>query len=309
MDNNIIISICIPTRNRPLILKKTLNSIYCDKVDSKKFEVIIYDSSDNNDTQNLIYETFKYDNIIYIHGLNKNYLNLIEALKLGNGFFLKLHNDYTEFVSDSLNDIIRFIDNSLLEKPLLFFSNGNIESNDFEIFTDFNKFLIKINYLCTWSTMFGIWKDDLDIIEKQDLNHMFPHTDLLLNLYSKKRFYINNKKYFINNIISSKGGYDLFQTFSVIFLELIHQKYLENKIAFKTYQIIKNHLFYKFLIKWYCDLVILPNKYTFLKINIKKSLLTNYTYYNFFLLLILAYLRAFYLIFKKITSIFFSAKK
>lgn len=308
MENSKVLSICIPTRERPIILKNTLDSIYNDNISLNKFEVVIYDSSDNLDTKNLV-ETYKHENLIYIHGQNKKYLNLIESLKHGSGRFLKLHNDYTEFKFGSLDNLINYIEINSKDQPVLFFTNSEINSIENEEYDNFDSFLIKINYLCTWSTMFGIWKSDFDLMNTDSLNEMFPHTDLLLDLTHKKRYHIINKNLFINNAITSKGGYDLFYTFSVTFLKLLTEKFEKNNIAQITYKSIRNNLLNKFLIIWYSDTVILPNQYTFIKKDIKSSILTNYSYLSYIKLLILAHLRASYFILLKIKSIIFNGKK
>lgn len=305
MADNIILSICIPTRERPLILKNTLDSIYNSISSLDKFEVVIYDSSEKMDTKRLV-ENYKFDNIIYVYGPNKNYLNLIEALKLGKGIFLKLHNDYSEFKIGSLIRLINYIEKKSKDKPGLFFTNSEIKSIDNEEFEDFNSFLIKINYWCTWSTLFGIWKSDFDLIEKESLNCMFPHTELLLEMTNKKRYLINNDNYFINNVVRNKGGYDLFYTFSVIFINLLSDKLNKNSISIRTFTILKYKLLDEFLVNWYCGIVIFKNKYTFTTSNIKESILTNYSSYDYLNLLFASYLKAFFLIIKKFYSFFFS---
>jgi len=308
MEDDIILSICIPTRERPLILKNTLDSIYNEFNSQYKFEVVIYDSSEKMDTKNLI-ENYKFDNLNYVYGPNKNYLNLIEALKLGKGNFLKLHNDYSEFKIGSLNSLINCIEKNSKHKPGLFFSNREIESIVDGEFEDFNSFLTKINYWCTWSTLFGIWKSDFDLMNKDSLNDMFPHTELLLDMTNKEKYIIINECFFINNNVKNKGGYDLFYTFSVVFLNLLSEKVKKKAITIKTFNILKYKLLKEFLVNWYCGIVIFPNKYTFIKVNIKKSILTNYSYYDYLNLLFLSYLKALFLIIKKIRSFILNFKK
>jgi hypothetical protein len=308
MKDNIILSICIPTRERPIILKNTLDSIYNSFSSLDKFEVVIYDSSEKMDTKVLI-ENYKYENLNYVYGPNKNGLNLIEALKLGKGDFLKLHNDYSEFKIGSLNSLINCIEKNSKDKPVLFFTNREIESIDDGEFEDFNSFLTKINYWCTWSTLFGVWKSDFDLMNKDSLNDMFPHTELLLDMTNKEKYIIINECFFINNTVKNKGGYDLFYTFSVVFLNLLSEKVKKKVITIQTFNILKYKLLKEFLVNWYCGIVIFPNKYTFIKVNIKKSILTNYSYYDYLNLLFLSYLKALFLIIKKIRSFILNFKK
>lgn len=65
-----LVSICIPTYNRPELLKELLDSIFCQKFTN--FEVIITDNSSNEKTKDLITSVFGNKNIIY----HKNHINL-----------------------------------------------------------------------------------------------------------------------------------------------------------------------------------------------------------------------------------------
>lgn len=58
-----LLSICIPTLNRPKLLKSTLESIF--KCNKSSIEVVIIDGSKNNNTKDLIYSEYKNKNISY----------------------------------------------------------------------------------------------------------------------------------------------------------------------------------------------------------------------------------------------------
>lgn len=309
MSGNKIISICIPTRNRDSILRNTLESIYRENIPLNEFEIVIYDSSDNLDTKNLIRDYFNFENLIYVNGPNYGYLNLVEVLKLGKGKFLKLHNDYSEFIPGSLIKVIKFISDYEPIRPVIFFSNNSIKSIKLQEFNNLDSLLGEINYLCTWSTMFGIWKFDFDLMSLGKLNHMFPHTDLLLELSNKTKYIINNDQIFRNATIHGKGGYNLFYTFSVDFLNLLKDKVNDDKISFETFVLIKNQLFKTFLVKWYCDLIVLPNKYTFEKRDIKKSILINYTFGDFLTMCGMAYVKALIIVFKRLIAIILNGER
>ena len=92
-----IVSICIPTYGRVEILKNTLDSIFSQCVESAKFEVCISDNSPTDETEQMLKLYFSdKTNLVYSKSTSEGFINSIEALKLGDGKFLKLHNNYTK---------------------------------------------------------------------------------------------------------------------------------------------------------------------------------------------------------------------
>lgn len=304
-----LLSICIPTRNRNEVLIETLKSIYHENNISDKFEVIIYDTSDNLETKNSIKDFSLHENITYTHQKDKGYLNLIESLKLANGLYLKLHNDYSKLNSGAIEEMILFIEEHIANKPALFFTNGHFKNSQIETYFSFDTFIYKINYLSSWSTMFGIWKDDFDSIKNCKIEKMFPHTSLLLELAYKDEFIINDYVFVINQQISNKGGYNLFYTFSVVFLNLLKEQVVKKNITYQTYSFIKKRLLKDFLVKWYSMTVILPNTYTFDITKIKASIIYNYSYSEYLYLIFFSYLESFNVTLRKMIIKFFNAKR
>jgi abequosyltransferase len=307
--NNKLLSICIPTRNRKDVLVQTLKSIFEENNISEKFEVIIYDTSDNLETKSSIKNFSHYENIIYTHQKDKGYLNLIESLKIANGLYLKLHNDYSKLNSRSIEKMIFFIEEHVANKPALFFTNGHLKNSHIEAFSSFDLFMHKINYLSTWSTMFGIWKDDFDSIQNCKIEKMFPHTSLLLELANKDEFIINDYVFVINQQISNKGGYNLFYTFSVVFLNLLKEQVVKKNITNHTYNFIKKKLLKDFLVKWYSMTVLLPNTYTFDLTKIKISILYNYSYSEYLYFIFLSYINSLNIKLKNIINNYLNAKR
>lgn len=293
-----LVSICIPTRNRKEVLFNTLKSIDESNVDASDFDVVIYDSSDNNDIEKELIDLKLNYSVQYFFGPNNGYLNLISVLQLGNGHFLKLHNDYSTFTSDGLKNLINVIRNNLDVKSLFFFSNGQLNQGSKQ-FTDFDRFLRYISFYCSWSTCVGFWKDDFLETDKSLLTPMFPHTSILLQHYQKKSIYVDNTIYWENSIIKNKGGYELFKTFSIDFIEMLKLAKSEGIISLKTLFKIKFDLANKFFPYWYSNTQLLETNYSFKKENVAKSLLVNYTLLSYLLIVIKAHLIALKAKFKK----------
>ena len=146
MENQPILSICIPTYKREYLIEKLINGIYAQNCDRSLFEVCITDNSETDETQKLIQNKFSgIENLHYKKVECEGYRNSIEALKLGNGQFLKLHNDYTMFHDGCLAKLIDNVAALAKDKPVVFYTlRGKDEVRSLR---DFDKFMDDINYL------------------------------------------------------------------------------------------------------------------------------------------------------------------
>jgi abequosyltransferase len=285
-----LISICIPTRGRSDILENTLNSIFNSNIPYTDFELVIYDSSDDDSTQKVV-KNHIHKNLIYKKGENFGYYNLIEVLRMGSGSYLKLHNDYSILNEGSLVKMVTRIKELQLQKPLLVFTNGALKLKGSLATKTFNDFMQNISYFSTWSNVFGIWNEDFDILKDMDVNPMFPHTSLLYSLHDKESYFIDNDKLFDNKIVSGKGGYDLFETFGVNYLGILNNCSLQGIISLRTLKFIKRDMLINFFSYWFSETGIRNNRYTFIQSNIKPHILVNYSIGEYWLMKILAYLR------------------
>lgn len=261
-----IVSICIPTYGRVEILKNTLDTIFSQCVENEKFEVCISDNSPTDETEQMLkmYYSDK-TNLVYNKSTCEGFLNSIEALKLGKGKFLKLHNNYTKFREGCLLKFINFVSEYDDEKTTLFFTFGSInQDSDYVSYDSFDTFMYSISYFSTWSTSFGIMSKDFQNICSKDFkfDKMFPHTSLLFAMDSNKKFVVNNINYFNNQDVGQKGGYNLPQTFGTRYIGMCKDLLLENKISEKTYDSIKQGIL-TFIADWYLNVIFFPNKYKF----------------------------------------------
>lgn len=237
MKSQPLISICIPTYKREYLIEELINGIYSQKCDNSLFEVCITDNSDTDETENLINDKFsEIENLHYEKVECEGFRNSVEALKLGKGQFLKLHNDYSMFYEGSIQKLIEFVKDNLSTKPVVFYT---LRGNDrIEKFCNFNSFINASNYLTTWSTSFSIWKVDFDRIMDSVLecNYMYPHTSLLFAEGYKTSFIIDNYNYFYNVQPKNKGGYkgkkgyNLLDNFVRIFLTMVDDDLISKQL-------------------------------------------------------------------------------
>ena len=261
-----VVSICIPTYGRVEILHKTLDSIFCQNVDTNLFEICISDNSPTDETKQMLDSYFSdKTNIIYSKSTCEGYYNSIEALKLGRGSLLKLHNNYTMFAGGKLSFFITFVQNFIKESPVLFFSAGSLKlKRTSEKYDSFDAFLKSITYFSTWSTSFCIWKEDfISLMAKEiELDKMFPHTSLLFSLTDKTTYIVDDEKYFENQDVGKKGGYNLPETFGTRYLGMVDSLAKRKAISQSTASLIYKRIL-QFISEWYLLCKVFSDKYLF----------------------------------------------
>lgn len=68
---------------------------------------------------------------------------------------------------------------------------------------------------------------------------MFPNTSLLLNIRQESIYVICDEKYQNMQDEAGKGGYDLFHTFAVIFLDILSELRIDKRISELTFIFVK----------------------------------------------------------------------
>ncbi len=272
------LSICIPTYGRVEILKETLKSIYATGVDPELYEICISDNSPTDETKEML-ELYFVDkkNLVYKKSTCEGYYNSIEALKLGSGKFLKLHNNYTK-VKNNFSSFIETINQYANSNSVIFFTFGAVQANnEIKKYSSFNDFMYCIGHYSTWSTSFGIWKSDFEKLmsENIQLDKMFPHTSLLFALTDKSRYIVDDVEYFINQDVGKKGGYNLPETFGTKYLGMCKALLEKGSISEKTYKKIKKGIL-SFINTWLYKTRRYPEKYTFAFDNWKTTISSLY---------------------------------
>lgn len=252
VDMRPVISLCIPSSGRVQFLERNLDAIYSQNVNTDLFEVCISDNSSDDNTENLLKTKYSdKSNIVYKKSSEHSYLNLIEALKLGSGKYLKLLNDYT-FFSD--NNILKYMI-SIVEKydntnSVLFFNFSNPQESIHEC-ENIDEFIKTVSYMNTSAPCFGIYKTSFDSITNKGIayNVWFPHLSLL---YSKpnSKFVVINKKILSSVPVKKKGGYNLPMVFGKEYISM-NECLLNNlKISKSSYNFLRLETL-DFIATWY----------------------------------------------------------
>lgn len=281
-----LLSICIPTYNRLEILRKSLESIYNQATDEimPLFEVVISDNSKNHECKQLEEVFGGYQNFHYHITECEGFLNSYHALTYGTGEYLKLHNNYTILMEGTLAHMIELVRENVEKKPYLFFSDGYRLKGKLLKANSFNQFMKDVSYFSSWSSGFGIWKNDFDRVKnKVDIDKYYPQTSFLISQSYKDSFILDDFNLFINQNVPGKGGYNIFRVFSVDYINLIKGAFEQGNITKDCYEYIRKSMLYKFLAVRFFKTVI-ARMDNFEHTGIKESILVNYSrseYYKF----------------------------
>lgn len=259
-----LLSICIPTYNRADVLNRCLQSIVSSNCFNENIEIIISDNCSTDNTSEIVYTyTKKYPNIIY----NKNPENIggernfIKSLMLGNGKFLKLHNDYSVFTSDGLSHMLNIIKENQIEKPIILFlpahHNKTIKCNSLDTIVK------NLSWSLSWIGLYGFWKEDFRNIENKEfqIDSMFLQVYWFLNSFRNKKSVIISQYNYSNRypFKSKQGGYDFIKTHLINYGNIFKDLVKSQEISQKTFTHLRRKQLYNML-NWYYTIKIKRDK-------------------------------------------------
>jgi glycosyltransferase involved in cell wall biosynthesis len=261
MVPEILLSICIPTYNRASYLEKCLQSIVQQAGNNGQVEVLISDNVSNDNTREVC-ERFvrQFDNVKYF--VNETNIgadqNIIRVLKIANGKYLKLLNDYCEFSEGGLLKVLEIVTNHASTREVLFFPNGvsYLKKKEFHYSTGLDGFLKIASFWSSWIGAVGFWKEDFHMVIEtyQFKTTNFLQTELLFeSVLLKKKAVTYSRSFMVaHEVINKKTGYNFFE----LFIESYFNTYItslrkERKISWLAYYREKNKFFADFIFFWY----------------------------------------------------------
>lgn len=259
-NSSALLSICIPTFNRANFLKKTLESIICQAVfiETNEVEIVISDNCSEDDTAVIAKQFVKaFPEKIKYHRNSSNIEdeNFEVALSHGSGVFLKLHNDNLLFVNGSLTEMIKVINATTVEKPIIFFTNGNKNvGHQIEIYNNFNEFVSRVSFFSTWIGGFGIWREEFNSITdfSRNVKLKLVQTDVLFRLLAMgKRAIVLYDSYFSGMNVGKKGGYNIAEVFGKNYLSLLKSYLALGLLDDKVFQAEKKAILMDHIIPYY----------------------------------------------------------
>ena len=174
-------------------------------------------------------------------------------------------------------------------QPVIYCTDHCLKGDDVIECHNFDTFIRKMSYYSSWSAGIGVWDKDKQILDKIECNEMFPNASLLFEMRQDGEYVIWNKKY--QNMMDepTKGGYNIFHTFGVGYLDLLRDLENRGRITGATFSSVKNDL-RKFLAEWYGKIRYTNNRYTFDITDENKWLRIYFSAFDIFYVKLISYL-------------------
>lgn len=269
-----LLSICIPTKNRSAVLQQSLQSIVSQEIFSARndIEIVVCDNASDDQTEEIsqtFISEFKGKVRYHRNPVDIQDANFEKALRYGTGDYLKLANDSLNWTPGSLEKMVKLIEMTQSVKPVLFFLNQSRPTNEtITSFNDMESFLKIVSFHITWIGGFGIWKNHL--AELPDFSRhsslQLAQVDAILRLIEKNNNgYICNMPMFQVIPTGPKGGYNIAEVFGTNYLTILKQ--FSAFISNETLNYLKREMLEKHILPFY-----LSSSHGFGKIDIEKHL-------------------------------------
>ena len=256
--NKPLLSLCLPTNGIVEWVFPVLESIFEQKIDNNLFEVIVTNNGNNDKFhQRMIKYLQEHKNLTYKKTDAFMFHNQLEALKLASGKYLKLINHRAILKKGSIERIIEVINNNIIDKPVIYFSNGVLEKDFYA--KSFDEFVQKLGRYASWTTGVGIWKSDYENLPPDiKIDKISPHSCILFANRDRHSYKIINFEFCkeIEANHSKKGNYDLFKAFGIEELTITQNLYIDGDITISTlkkikkdYKLFVSELYLKFIIR------------------------------------------------------------
>lgn len=244
MNNQPLLSLCIPTNGVEHWVFPVLDSIFAQQVDAVLYEVVVMDNGDNRNFYNRMQEYCKgKDNLHYYKTDAKLFQSEIACYRKASGVFIKFLNHRTMLKPGALEQFISFVQNNIEKKPVVYFSNGVLSCKEpITRYTDFDSFVGALSYYSSWSTGMGFWRESFEALPKTvQANELFPHTTILF-------FDRTNANYIVDDRVlleeipvgnTAKGRYDLFYAFAVEYPSILCDLLRTGDISLGTFLQVK----------------------------------------------------------------------
>lgn len=237
-----LLSLCIPTNGESRWVVPNVRQIYSLGTDNSIFEVVVADNNPNEEMDAAMKEFEIYPNFRYVRTQAKGFYNIVENFVQAKGdFMIKLNHRCIlhEGMIERIYEMgCKFID----EKPLMFFSNGSRGFKNVRTYNTFDSFLSDLSYRSSQSQGLFFWKEDLLRVDKIQFAPMSPNVSLMFDSRHKRSFVIDDRPMCHEQDASGKYGYDLFNTFAVLYLDLVNEVRIDGSISKKTFIKIKKDI-------------------------------------------------------------------
>lgn len=259
-NDKTLLSICIPTFNRSKVLRETLDSITKQDVftETDEVEVIVSDNASTDDTPLLVAEfvqRFPGKVILHRQPVNVWTANFHQALSLGRGQYLKLHNDTLLVRDGALRPLLDVIRQFAKTRPVMFMTNGNrvkAGNNLLEHCNTLDEFIQQASFFSTWIGGFGLWREDIGLAEGflNDTNHLVQ-TGIVCKQIAEGR---PGVVFFGNYYLSKqdfRATYNWAEVFGKNYLAILKKHLAAAQLSVETYEQAKQEVLLRHILPTY----------------------------------------------------------
>lgn len=286
--NKLLLSLCIPTNGESRWVVPNVRQIYSLGSDNSIFEVVVADNNPNEAMLEAMKEFERYPNFRYVKTEAKGFYNIIENFLQAKGDFMIKLNHRCILHAGMIERIYEMGCKYIEKKPLMVFSNGGLNRNSIMEYDTFNDFLYHLSYRSSLSQGIFFWKEDIERVDKIHFAPMSPNVSLMFDSRRKTSFVIDDR--IMCHELNSEGkyGYDLFDTFAVLYLDLVNEVRIDGSISKKTFYKIKKDIL-DMLTTNYFYMKVLGRQGNYILDGIKESISVYYSKSSYYRMIFDAY--------------------
>ena len=251
MKKKHLLSICFPTNGVSKWVIPAIRRLYEQGADESLFEVVVADNGgQKSDLEEPIKEFLCHSNFRYVKNNSAGFYNIIENFLVARGDYMIKLNHRGMLYPGAIEQIIEQAEKYYETKPLMYFSNGNLKHESILEYDTFDEYLNELSYHSSLSEGLFFWKEDLERVPQIKFAKMSPNVSLMFDSRRKQKFVLVDKQLWWDQDGKGKFGYDLFDTFAVLYMDLVNEVRMDGSITKKTFLKIKGDIF-KFLFDCY----------------------------------------------------------
>lgn len=240
-----LLSICIPTNGVSRWVIPTLDNLYSLGSDESLFEVVVADNGgEESDLAEPIKKFESHKNFRYIPTQAKGFYNIIENFLLTRGDFMIKLNHRCILHEGMIEYIFGQAEKYYDTKPLMYFVNGHVGFQGVREYDTFNDFMYDLSYMSSLSEGLFFWREDLERVPNIHFAPMSPNVSLMFDSRHKKHFVLDGSPICHDQDATGKYGYALFETFAVLYMDLINEVRIDGSITNRTFLKIKQDIFH-----------------------------------------------------------------
>ena len=261
-----LLSICIPTFQRPKLLEETLESIVKDPAFEKDdvAEIVVSDNFSCDETSEVCRKfVSRFPGKVRQVSLpfhQDGHVNFQNALECSRGLFRKLHNDNCPFLPGALSFMAEFAKRNM-DKELLFFPNhppeGEKEFPEEIQIEDISSLVSFLSFSITWIGASCIRKDAYERLEEpfRYSRLYFPHVDYVLRTMDRggKGAGTGKKLFSPAPLIPNKYTHNHAEVFARNYLGILREYADKGRLSRKVFEKEKRRILFRHVIPYYFD--------------------------------------------------------